>query len=209
MGTVGAPTPVTGAPAATGYASRSAPLPPDCMTTTSFPGSCTPKVTSCTVDSDCPAAWTCLDVPPTRVMGAPQPGNGVAVGEPAPSGGSSGASAPASIAPGEPDPSGTGTSPAQKICTSPYGGTGVAKDANGNPIETVGGGTTSGSTGSNGTSNPQVPSAGGPGANPPSASGNAAGAPSSGCAVGGANPGSALFVAALALLGLVIARRRR
>lgn len=37
--------------------------PSTCTTTTSFPGYCQPRVTSCNVDADCPANWTCTSAP--------------------------------------------------------------------------------------------------------------------------------------------------
>ena len=182
----------------------------NCTTTTSTVGLCSPKATTCTVDGDCPTAWTCVDAPPVR--GGPTPvtsadgGQGIAVGEPAPTGNAS------SIAPGEPAPSGTGADPAPtKLCLSPLGTTGgLALDASGGtPKETAGGGTGGAAggntTGTNGGTPPTNPGAtNGPAAN------NGAGAPSSGgCALGGNAPGASGVAAALALLGLVLSRRRR
>jgi hypothetical protein len=164
-----------------------------CTTTTSFPGYCAPKATTCTVDSDCPASWTCVD---TRVVA----GN---AGAPA---GSSGAS----IAPGEPAPTrgSTSTPPTPKICQSPYQIYGGAKDAEGRPVETIGGGT-AGNGGNNGGGTGSTDQTSGvPHIEPSTSPGQSAAASGSGgCAVGGAR-GSAL-ASALALLGLVAARRRR
>ena len=190
-----------------GVAPGPSPVPADnCTTTTSSIGVCSPKATTCTVDGDCPAAWTCVEGPPVR--GGPTPvassdgGTGIAVGEPAPTGNAS------SIAPGEPAPSGTGTDPAPtKLCLSPLGTTGgIALDASGGtPKETTGGGT-GGAAGGNTTGTPPT----NPGATNGPTGNNGAGAPSSGgCALGGHAPGASGVAAALALLGLVLSRRRR
>jgi hypothetical protein len=189
----GVATPVSGSGAGSSSAtSRSAPVPPGdgCTTTTDTIGTCTLKATSCAVDADCPAAWTCADLPP-------RPGVGVGVGEPDLN------STTGAIAPGEPDPSGSTTPPAApiKACESPLGSFGgYVLDANGAPTETAGGGT-GGASGTDKTS--------AHGGTTPMAAGSSTGAPSAGCAVGGGAPSSALVVSALALLGLAIARRRR
>jgi hypothetical protein len=188
-------------------ASRSALLPADagCTTTTSTIGSCTPKATTCQIDGDCPAAWTCVDAP---LRGGPLPaqsadgGVGIAVGAPAQVGGAS------SIAPA---PSGTGTASdagVTKVCESPLG-----------TIPTVGiGGTplAAGADGAGGTSGTQAGGGSGGGttsgakntADMPMVSGGAASAPSAGCSLAG-GAGASSLAAALALLGLVLARRRR
>jgi hypothetical protein len=181
----------------------------NCTTTTSTVGFCAPKATSCTVDSDCPTAWTCVDAPPVRggPVASADGGVGIAVGEPAPTGNAS------SIAPGEPAPSGNGADPAPtKMCLSPLGTlTGVALDTgSGAPKEAQSGGGNGGAgggvtTGTNGGTPPTSPGA----TNGPSGN-NGAGAPSSGgCALGGNAPGGSGLAAALALLGLVLSRRRR
>lgn len=184
-----------------GTAGGAGTAPPDmCTTTTSFPGYCAPKASTCTVDSDCPASWTCVDAYPTRETtanaGAPASSSSAAAA------GSSGAS----IAPGEPAPTGgaTPTSPPTKICQSPYNVYAVAKDAEGRPVETIGGGSTSngGAAGSNGSTG------GGTTQQPMTAGQSAATAGSGGCSLAGGAGGSAL-ASALALLGLVAARRRR
>jgi len=107
-------------------------VPPDshCTTTTSFPGSCTPNVTSCTATQDCPADWTCAPAP---VAVSNQSGSGTA--------------AAADIAPGAPVPS-VPIRPAAMTCTSPLGTTGVAVDSTGGKGQTTSGGAggTSGGT---------------------------------------------------------------
>jgi hypothetical protein len=199
----GTRTPVVDGGAAPPPTADPAPSPPstNCMTTTSTIGSCQPKATTCTVDGDCPAAWKCVDALPVR--GGPLPaqpadaGTATAVGAPAPATGA---------------PSGTGTpapgpAPApSKVCQSPlgtFGGGGVALDATGAPQPNG----TQGTGGSGGT-----PKIGAPNGSNPMAPGNqsATGASSSGgCNVGGAAGRSSLALSALALLGLVLARRRR
>jgi MYXO-CTERM domain-containing protein len=47
--------------------------PPMCTTTTSYPGYCQPTVATCTVDTDCPANWKCVEAPDTAVSD-PAPG---------------------------------------------------------------------------------------------------------------------------------------
>jgi MYXO-CTERM domain-containing protein len=178
----------------------------NCVTMTSTIGICTPKATTCAADTDCPAAWTCVDAPPVR--GGPTPaadgGAGIAVGAPAPTGNAS------SIAPGEPAPSGTGTVPAPtKLCQSPLGTTGgYAIDASGTPKETAGGGTGGATGGNTSVGDHQTPPAN-PGATNAPGMGASSSAPSSGCALGGGAPDASLAGVALALLGLVLSRRRR
>jgi hypothetical protein len=56
--------------------------PPICTTTSSFPGYCQPKATTCTSDSDCPASWTCIatpDVTPTSTEAPPTGGSALGV----------------------------------------------------------------------------------------------------------------------------------
>jgi hypothetical protein len=197
-GVTGAPTPASDG----GAASRSAPAPGDCVVTTNTVGSCQPKATTCAVDADCPTAWTCVDAPPVRTLPAQaaDAGTAIAMGAPAPMGGAS------SIAPGEPPPSGTTPAPT-KVCRSPFGIlSGVAVDANGAQVGMGGG-----MGGSAGTNKTGAAGSGGPGAPDPMAPNEhaAGGAPSSGCNVGGGARGASIVVSALALLGLVIARRRR
>jgi MYXO-CTERM domain-containing protein len=214
-----APSPPSGGAAGSSGTSNAAVPPSDnCVTMTSFPGWCTPKATSCTADTDCPALWTCVDGPPVR-GGASSGQSGVAIGAPAPQGS---AANPPSIAPGEPDPNGSTSSPpasAGKMCQSPLGDTGVANASPGG-IETVSGGSggvsvpgtlppdgvpsrgdTNGSTGSGPTAAPMAPAA-------DSSHSTSAAAPSAGCAVGG-GAGSSFAAAALAVVGLALARRRR
>jgi len=169
-----------------------APVPPDgtCTTTMSFPGSCTPKITSCNTTTDCPTAWTCVEVAhATTSMTSVAPG-GAAI-----DGGAAGAPSSGGATPPEP-------APTTKVCTPPLGTLGgVAKDGTSGPQtpQSVDGGSNAG------TGNP-----GASGGTPmPTSGGSAAGAPSSGCAIGGGASHSPLPLSALALLGLLVARRRR
>jgi MYXO-CTERM domain-containing protein len=177
-----------------------APVPPDqtCTTTTSFPGYCQPKATTCASNTDCPTDWTCV-AQQTPDRGGPT----IATGAAGTSGTTSspGAGVPASDAllpaPGP-------TPPVTMVCTSPYGygGYGAVAVDSGTPKQ-GGTGTTTAGTGA----------AGGPGGSipptTPSPTHESAGtSPSTGCAVAGGSSSSAAF-AALALLGLALARRRR
>jgi MYXO-CTERM domain-containing protein len=172
------------APASTGSSAAPSTPVPSCMTTTSFPGSCTPKATSCKANTDCPAQWTCVD----------EPSVGAVTGTASTDGGTS--TRPAM---GAPTPAGMATPPATapvKVCASPLGTFGGApKDGSGVPQTGGNGSGTGGATGANG------------GGTSPTAAGTSAA--SSGCAIGGAEGGSPLAAFALALLGLVVIRRRR
>ena len=63
--------------------STSPALPPDtCPTTPTFPGWCQLKPTTCKVDTDCPATWTCTTTGPYAVE--PVATTGTAAGTPQP-----------------------------------------------------------------------------------------------------------------------------
>jgi MYXO-CTERM domain-containing protein len=170
-------------------------VPPDnCTTTSSFPGYCAPKATTCAVDTDCPALWFCAAAPPTRTNDP-----GVAVGSPTV--GTGGAAGAADVAV---PTSGGATLPAPvttRSCVSPFGG-GYAVDV---------GGTMTTNGGSGGTTATIPPKAGGTAG----ASGNATGSPAesaqpaAGCAVGGSSSGSPFAALLLGALGLLVARRKR
>jgi MYXO-CTERM domain-containing protein len=83
-------------------------------------------------------------------------------------------------------------------CTSPLGTYGVAQDSTGSK----GTPTSSGAGGACGAS-------GGGTTEPPRAAGTPGSSPSAGCALGGHPSSSLAGLAALALLGLAMARRRR
>jgi MYXO-CTERM domain-containing protein len=172
-----------------------APIPPEmtCGTSTSFPGYCEPKVTTCVVDTDCPATWICAAAPPTRTTN----GSGVAVGSPT-STGTGGSTGTADVAT---PPSGANL-PAPvttRSCVSPviY----VAQD--------VGGTTTTGSGNGGTTGTGPVPAKGGnPGATGTPMSPESA-QPAAGCAVGGSSSGSPFALLLLGALGLLVTRRKR
>ncbi|HVZ75299.1 MAG TPA: MYXO-CTERM sorting domain-containing protein [Polyangia bacterium] len=179
-----------------------------CGTMTSFPGTCTPKATTCGVDADCPAAWTCQTVyyrtadPGTTVSSPPTTGGASASG--GASGGTTASSPPST------------TTPATKACVSPFGGGyGIGETAGGKGDTTstppTGAGGSVGTVNNGGTT-PTTPGA----TNGPTGSGNTGTAtdasstpPSAGCAVGGGAGRSSAGLLLLGALGLLIARRRR
>jgi hypothetical protein len=165
--------------------------PPNCTTTTSFPGTCEPKATTCAVDTDCPALWKCTSI---------------ALPEPVSAGATSGDAA--AIAP---VPGGKGVATdagVEMVCVSPLGGYGYAE-----PGETSTGGVpnTAGTGAANAdggaTPSPPTSSKGGAGASN-GLDGTSTAAAGGGCAVagGGAEPAGLLL---LALVGMSCARRRR
>lgn len=85
-----------------------------CVTTTSFPGTCQPKNTTCTSDSDCPALWTCKEGTLGVRGGAPITivADAGVVTLPAPA---------ADPATGTSTATATGTATQPKTCQSPYG----------------------------------------------------------------------------------------
>jgi len=181
--------------------------PPTCTTTTSFPGYCAPKATTCKVDGDCPSLWTCV-AEPTAV--------GVATSGGASTG--SGSASSASSAPNEPAtgvapvPTPTPATPSTMVCVAPaYAYTGDRNVGTGSETSTPGGTvpTAAGTGGTGGTSSGQTPPA-----DPTASNGSSSSAPSAGCAVGGSGTGSpfgSLFgvLGLVAVLGLALSRRRR
>jgi MYXO-CTERM domain-containing protein len=147
--------------------------PPMCMTTTSYPGYCAPKVTTCTADSDCPANWKCETSPETPVSSGPGTG--------------------APIAPPAPD---AGTAPATKTCVSPF----APPTRGGVGEETSDPNTGKGGSAPVDTSPPT----------PPPASGTATPSKSSGgCSLGAGAGSASLGLVLAAVLGALVARRRR
>ena len=196
----GAPTPGAGAtpiaaePTAPDFAPKkpadtdggTAPGCPPVMET--FPGYCAPTATTCAKDSDCPASWKCTEYNlPGTSSSRPASGGGTSSG-----GTSSGVPAPVS----DPAPVDAGAPMTVRACTSPYGG--------------VRGDTAAGS-GPGGVATPQTTGSG----NPPPSGGTKGGAESASsgggaCSLnpaGGTSGASGLALAAL--LGLLIARRRK
>jgi MYXO-CTERM domain-containing protein len=178
----------------------------ECTTTTAFPGSCQPKVTTCSADSDCPSAWTCRELPTAGGTGVGSGGNTGTAG-PLP------ADQPLStptVATTTPPPDSTAT---QMVCVSPYGA--VARDASPPSGGPTSGGTTTGSSGSsNGGSGG---TSGAPTAAPTEKGGAQATddahdtSSAGGCAVA-ANDApnvTSSLAAGLMLVGLIVGARRR
>lgn len=168
-------------------------MPPTCTGSTSYPGTCRPKVTACNSDADCPSPWTCVS------GGLP-----VAVASPAPVDAGLAVPLPPDVATG----TGTGTTTTTTttlvgVCQSPCGRTYGGSDG---PQGTVSlradAGTSKGTT-------PTVPPVVAPSDEGAGATGNstdtkttpAAKTGSSGCTVGSGETSSAT----LSLLGLAVA----
>lgn len=158
--------------------------PPMCTTMTSYPGWCQPRVTTCTVDADCPAHWKCAADPDTPVS----------------NGGSRFAPPPAADA----------GAPAKKVCVSSLAPPQRGGTAEGTPTAPGGG---NGGPGSDDKAPPPAPVPGGGGGAqdagaPPEGAKNVA-TSKSGCTMtAGAAPSSAGLIAAVSLLGLALARVR-
>jgi MYXO-CTERM domain-containing protein len=176
-----------------------APIPPDqtCTTTTTFPGYCQPKATTCASNTDCPMDFTCTAVPSPNTSGPVSGGTA----------GTSGTATPETKAPAGdafvPPPAGVPV-PTTMVCASPFGygiGRAAEDSTGGTPTATGGPGQNGGSAGTGGSLPPMSPTP------THETAGTGTSMPTSGCAVGGGS--SSLALAALALLGLVIARRRR
>jgi hypothetical protein len=198
-----------GAGGASGSGGVPIPLPPEldagavpppvtCTTVASFPGYCQAKATSCTVDSDCPSVWTCMT-------------SNVATTEPAGPVGTdasavvqfSDAGAPTPVPP--PAGSVTGT------CEPPAGirnggqplGTGDTKGE----VATADAGAAGPTKGTTTPPSPTAPGQGGTTTGQAAATTGGGG----GCSIAasGRSTDSAAIFGVLAVLGLVIARRRR
>ena len=160
---------------------------PVCTTTSSFPGWCSPKATTCATNSDCPSGWTCTTGP----MPEPAQTRG---GLPASDGG---AATPAPL------DAGATTSPAVKQCVGPYGyGYPTRGVTDGKGMGTSG--SAGGTAGAGGGTSSPVPPAG-------SSAGAATGTdygPHGGCAVGPAHGGSAFSLLGFAAFLLLYRRRR-
>jgi MYXO-CTERM domain-containing protein len=186
-GGMGTPSSGATAPAAGVPADLVPPTDPKCTTTTSFPGYCQPKATTCTASTDCPAAWTCNEIPSSSVDSGPAT-------RPAADGGAGVAAPMTNDLPAPPPPQN------QKVCISPlgYGGTGYRDQSTSND----------GKGGGSSTANPEAPpSTGSPATTGgPGESGGLS--PKAGCAVGG-GAGSSLALVAFGVVGIALARRRR
>ena len=165
---------------------------PDCTTVTSFPGSCTPKATTCAADAVCPSGWTCT------AIGTPQPVSGTGTGTPVR--GTTTATAPAESVD-------AGGSTTKKICIGPFGA--GAPTRGGIDVGTGGEVTNTGHQGTGGAAPPTGPGSSATGGTTGNATG-AGKASGGGCAVAPARPGrSALLLMGFAAVGLALARRRQ
>jgi MYXO-CTERM domain-containing protein len=174
-----------------------------CTTTTAFPGTCQPTATTCLADSDCPSAWTCIDLSGSgNATGTGTAPGGTTTGAGGVGGGVSGAPAPTdqpTAVSSDSPPSDPKIAPdlvaPQKVCQSPYGdfGRSSTPTSNGSPT--------------GGASDPALPPTG----EKSLAAEDSAQAQSSGCAVAAHNAKDGLpaATAGLALLGLMLAGRRR
>jgi len=179
-GTTASDTPADTAPPAAVDASA-----PVCTTTSSFPGWCAPKATTCAMDSDCPSGWTCTAAPapePAQTRGGLTAADG-------------GAASPTLV-----DAGAATSPPVVKMCVGPYGYGYPTRGTNdaGKGTTTIGTGGAGG-----GTSSPVPPagsSAGGP-------TGTDYG-PHGGCAMAPAHGGSAFALLGFATLLLAYRRRR-
>ena len=167
---------------------------PVCVTTTSFPGSCLPKVATCAVDSDCPSVFKCMDfnVPTTISSGA------IAI-----DGG-------ANIAPTPPSTTSAPTAPASKTCQPPTSNPGRTDGVGTSGPTASLGSTADGGATTKGTTTPPVAAV--PGGDSSSGTQGPATKTSGGCALVGRAPGGSAIVNGLflGLLGaLALLRRRR
>lgn len=165
-----------------------------CPTTTSYPGSCAPKATTCSSDGECPSGWTCT------AIGTPAPVTGI--GQPIAVSADASSTPPADSL----DAGGAQT----KICIGPFG---AGAPTRGTVGVGTGGETTSGHEGSD-TSVP--PASGGTsatggttGGGQPGSDQVSSGSSGGGCAVAPARGAhSSLLLLGLVIGGLVLARRR-
>lgn len=101
---------------------------PVCTTTTSFPGDCRPKVSTCSSDADCPAPWTCVGVATGGTIGVGTVGVGSPISLDAPVAPITPVGADAPVAAGSPAPvststaTATGTTTVSKTCQAPSTG---------------------------------------------------------------------------------------
>lgn len=156
-----------------------------CTTTSSFPGYCSSKATTCTTDSDCPSTWKCTDVSIAVGVNTGTPMGG-STGAPAATGGALAIPADASVA---------------KACVSPLGGGYGYPLRGGASTET-----TPQASGTSGTAGTSGAKAGGTG-NTPGASNTGAASSTSGCSMAGGGAESAGLLL-LAFVALGRARRR-
>lgn len=157
-----------------------------CTTTTSYPGSCQSKVTTCTVDSDCPSTWTCVASPTVAT---------ITVGA---------ASVPALDA-----GAATATTSATKTCQA-SGGTGTAVDVGSTSTTKASSAVDAGTTSGNGTTTQSTPTAATSGTSTGTST-QSASTKGGGCSlVAGTAPGhGGLFAGSLLALFLLARSRQR
>jgi hypothetical protein len=168
---------------------------PVCTATTSYPGSCQAKATTCTTDADCPSIWKCLDLNvPTTVSSGPVAVDAGAAPTPMPPTTTSTA---------------TATATAVKTCQAPSayprgaGGNGTTQTTVAVGTSTNGGVTTKGTT--------TPPSTDLPGGVTSTDTHSTAQITGGGCALGAGelSTSPAMVIALFGALGLLRRRRRR
>ena len=177
------------------------PTPVTCTTTTSFPGSCQPKATTCTMNSDCPSLWTCEATNVgTGVSG------GTATSTPTAPAGSAPMAVDAGASVAVPPPATSTVMRCQPPASATQGyGTPLGVDVANSTKGTADAGAATGSTT---PPSPSVPTTnGGPGSGQTAATTGGG----SGCsfADGNSASGPAWLFGVLAVLGLALARRSR
>ncbi len=155
--------------------------PPVCTTTTSLPGYCQLKNSTCTTDADCPADWTCASVPDATPISAGASASA-----------SSGPAVAVAVAPVPTPGPATGTT-ASKVCSSPAsfgfkGVPGVSGSGTGSASSAPG----TVQSGSTGTGNAGMAADGNTPTTPPTASGpvRSDSGSTTGTAAGGASASS-------------------
>ena len=168
--------------------------PVSCTTVSSYPGTCQAKPITCTVAADCPATWTCAIV---------STGTGTTVSSGAATAGSAPVAVDAGVPIAIPPPAATTTSACQPPSTyGAYDTRGTAGGTETTKTATTDAGAAQGSTT---PPSPTVPTANGPGNGQTAATTGGGG----GCSVAGGTSESDWVLGGLAVLGLVLARRRR
>jgi hypothetical protein len=178
--------------------------PASTCTTTSFPGHCASKITTCQVDADCPSTWTCKSAN-VATTGGSKPSVIDAGVAPAP--------VPVAIDGGVPVPVVTPTETAAKTCQAPYGT--ESEDGNARKTGTLAATGDAGVKADAGTQatatttppTPNAPVVNGPGGSQTSASTNGGGGCSLAAGALPSDPG--LVLGLLATVGLLAIRRRR
>ncbi|MES1165751.1 MAG: hypothetical protein ABUR63_08340 [Verrucomicrobiota bacterium] len=168
---------------------------PECHTVTSFPGSCTPKATTCMGDTECPSGWTCT------AIGTPEPVTATGTKTSVSIQGDASAAPPADSV----DAGGSTT----KICVGPLGAglptRGVEVGTSGNAPDAPHQGTDAAVPSSSLKGGPTGGATGGATGSVAATSGSSGG----GCAIAPAGArDSALLLMGVVTIGLALARRR-